>query len=286
MVHKFIKDYDVLILDFVGCGLSKGEYVTLGLDESKDIESIITHVINIYKYEEIYLWGRSMGAVSIIHLLYNLKDYKRNYKLNQSKIEQLQKTAKTKPSTATKNNLDALIEKNSKIRRRMSLQKYISAIVLDAPFTCAYKMISNIVKSQANTNSITTYMAMTYLKRSLRNNIGRDIISENKPEKLVKYIDVPAAFLLGEHDELVSVNDLMSMFNTYGSEFKRFRLMVDTDHPSSRNDEDLDAGLRFIAEKHKNILETKSQTRVSTTVYSSLNEFNDVPDKTKNNTNK
>lgn len=263
MVNRLLGLYDVITFDFVGCGLSKGEYVTLGLNESKDLEGIINHVYKNYEYEDIYLWGRSMGAVCILHMLFAMKMLKKEYRDNENKIDKYKKdkVKLLKPTKKLSTFVSDLSERNKKIKETLVVRGLIKGLVLDAPFTCAYKMISNIVKRQANTNSLTTYIAMQYLKRSLRSNVGRDIITENKPETLVKYIDVPAAFLLGEHDELIGVDDFMNMFNNYGAEYKRFRLMVDTDHAASRNDEDLDAGFRFIEDMHSMVIERKESLK-------------------------
>lgn len=48
------------------------EYVTLGLRESIDLDSLIEILITKEKYGKIYLWGRSMGSSTIIHYLYSL----------------------------------------------------------------------------------------------------------------------------------------------------------------------------------------------------------------------
>lgn len=252
MVSRFIQSFDALTFDFVGCGLSRGEHVTLGLNESVDLANIVKNMQVSYKYEEIYLWGRSMGAVSILHMLHKSKSFVKELRSNRLRIqkhrEALEKSLK--PDDALTQKISDIQLRNAVLEENIKISKAVKAVVLDAPFNCCHKMIGNIVKRQANTNGLTTYVAMQYLKRSLKSNIGRDIISENKPELLVKDIDVPAAFLIGEHDELVSVEDFMSMFNNYGSEHKRFRLMVDTDHAAMRDDEDLDAGFRFIMDRH------------------------------------
>ncbi|EGR31913.1 hypothetical protein IMG5_099930 [Ichthyophthirius multifiliis] len=50
--------------DFTGCGQSEGEYVTLGINESEDLECIIYYLKKNEKIQNIILWGRSMGAVT------------------------------------------------------------------------------------------------------------------------------------------------------------------------------------------------------------------------------
>lgn len=62
----------VFTFDFSGCGLSGGEYVTLGYFEKEDVEVVIRYLRNTLKIDKIGLWGRSMGAVA--SLLYAEKD--------------------------------------------------------------------------------------------------------------------------------------------------------------------------------------------------------------------
>lgn len=44
--------------DFSGSGLSEGEYVTLGYNESSDLECVIDHLYESGKISNIGLWGR------------------------------------------------------------------------------------------------------------------------------------------------------------------------------------------------------------------------------------
>jgi pimeloyl-ACP methyl ester carboxylesterase len=57
---------ELACLDFSGCGLSEGEYVTLGMKESSDLKALLDHMIKTYGTREIVLWGRSMGAVTAL----------------------------------------------------------------------------------------------------------------------------------------------------------------------------------------------------------------------------
>jgi len=62
----------VLAFDFSGSGASDGEFISLGVNESNDIEDIIAHLRREKLTLRIILWGRSMGASSI--LLYASRD--------------------------------------------------------------------------------------------------------------------------------------------------------------------------------------------------------------------
>lgn len=54
------------LFDFAGSGNSNGNNVTLGVSESGDLNAVICHLKESYKMDKVGLWGRSMGAVSII----------------------------------------------------------------------------------------------------------------------------------------------------------------------------------------------------------------------------
>ena len=56
----------VFTFDFSGCGLSEGEYISLGYYERDDVEAIINYLRQSDEISTIALWGRSMGAVTAL----------------------------------------------------------------------------------------------------------------------------------------------------------------------------------------------------------------------------
>lgn len=44
--------------DFSGSGLSEGEYITLGINESHDLECVVNYLVSLGKVSNIALWGR------------------------------------------------------------------------------------------------------------------------------------------------------------------------------------------------------------------------------------
>ena len=65
MLKEILKrDINYFVFDFPGCGLSEGEYISLGYHESKDLKIIIDFVEKIPGVGKIGLWGRSMGAAT------------------------------------------------------------------------------------------------------------------------------------------------------------------------------------------------------------------------------
>jgi alpha-beta hydrolase superfamily lysophospholipase len=58
--------------DFAGCGISEGEYISLGWYEREDLGLIVDYLRKNRRASTIGLWGRSMGAVT--SLLYGDRD--------------------------------------------------------------------------------------------------------------------------------------------------------------------------------------------------------------------
>ena len=55
---------NIVMFDFAGCGLSEGEYISLGWYEKDDVRLIIDFVEKLPGVSSIGLWGRSMGAAT------------------------------------------------------------------------------------------------------------------------------------------------------------------------------------------------------------------------------
>jgi len=67
LVDSFLlEDISMLSLDFSGCGMSDGEYVTLGIRERHDLEAALDYLKAHEKVSKIALYGRSMGAATAL----------------------------------------------------------------------------------------------------------------------------------------------------------------------------------------------------------------------------
>jgi fermentation-respiration switch protein FrsA (DUF1100 family) len=53
-------------MDFAGCGVSEGEFISLGYYEQIDAKLVIQHVKSWKPITEFGLWGRSMGAATTL----------------------------------------------------------------------------------------------------------------------------------------------------------------------------------------------------------------------------
>jgi len=62
----FASGANVFSFDFAGCGMSPGDYISLGWHEKDDVASILAHLRGTGHVTSIALWGRSMGSVSAV----------------------------------------------------------------------------------------------------------------------------------------------------------------------------------------------------------------------------
>lgn len=58
--------FDVVAFDFMGCGISEGQFITLGYLEKENVRAVIEHVNHFHGKRKFMIWGRSMGAVTAI----------------------------------------------------------------------------------------------------------------------------------------------------------------------------------------------------------------------------
>ena len=73
MTEELLKrDINLFLIDFPGCGLSGGDYISLGFHEKDDVKIIIDFIETIPGVGNIGIWGRSMGAATT--MLYAHKD--------------------------------------------------------------------------------------------------------------------------------------------------------------------------------------------------------------------
>jgi hypothetical protein len=56
----------LVAFDFAGCGVSDGDYVTLGMRERDQVEAVLLHIRAWAPSSKICVWGRSMGAAAAL----------------------------------------------------------------------------------------------------------------------------------------------------------------------------------------------------------------------------
>lgn len=59
-------NYNLCLLDARGCGQSGGQFTTLGIKESSDVYDMIKELQRQFGCKRMILYGRSMGAASVI----------------------------------------------------------------------------------------------------------------------------------------------------------------------------------------------------------------------------
>ena len=52
------RDINIFVFDFAGCGLSEGEYISLGWHEKEDLKIIVDFVDRLPGVSKIGLWGK------------------------------------------------------------------------------------------------------------------------------------------------------------------------------------------------------------------------------------
>lgn len=68
LFEALIARYSFVIFDYTGYGYSDSDHCTLGLKEKDDLEAVINYSKTVYGFQRVYVWGRSMGAVTALLL--------------------------------------------------------------------------------------------------------------------------------------------------------------------------------------------------------------------------
>ena len=99
LLHQVSGKYLLCLFDFRGCGNTSDEFVTLGLRETIDLRYALDVIHKILNPKEVYLWGRSMGAATIIHFISDNEEQKAQ--LNDSNFKNKSKISKKAISEKT-----------------------------------------------------------------------------------------------------------------------------------------------------------------------------------------
>jgi len=86
------RDINLFVIDFAGCGLSEGEYISLGWHEKDDVKIVVDFVEKLPGVSKIGVWGRSMGAATA--LMYNHSDDRISAACYDSPFSEFTKLAK------------------------------------------------------------------------------------------------------------------------------------------------------------------------------------------------
>jgi hypothetical protein len=64
--HLIPRNISLCTFDFGACGMSEGEYISLGVHEVEDVAAVIEYLTRVREFTHFGLWGRSMGAVTTL----------------------------------------------------------------------------------------------------------------------------------------------------------------------------------------------------------------------------
>lgn len=73
LVEAICPHFNLMVFDYTGYGYSDNDHCTLGLKEMDDLECVVEHARHYFKFNIIFVWGRSMGAVTATLLAHRSK---------------------------------------------------------------------------------------------------------------------------------------------------------------------------------------------------------------------
>ena len=308
LLSHVVSKFTLCLFDFRGCGNTTDEFVTLGLREKIDLEIVLNAIDEAIKPKRIYLWGRSMGAVSIIHFLtefLNKKSKQNKIKINLHNLDNTNtkkiqtqsdpftlidnKMEKNKEEFNKKDTNPSNIEKkhvksnenniicvsnndecevdiksanlkhkemplliidskpqeniNTKLEK---IDKKIGGLIFDSPFTNSHKMIKDLMTKSMKISSFVSKIVLAVAGKSIKNHVKYDVLGQNKPIDIIKFIKFPALFMIGENDAMVDSIEFQKMFDLCEADHKSLRFLQDTDHSDFRKATDIDFAINFL----------------------------------------
>lgn len=137
--HLIAYSIAVCTFDFAGCGLSDGDFITLGYNERDDVDCIVTYLQRTYpNFKNIILWGKSMGAATA--LMYG---------------ERLASTTKS------------------------SSYGRVCAIVADSPYSCMDDLAHQLASQYAMVPGFMVPKGVEYFRSRIKEKTGADLTELN-----------------------------------------------------------------------------------------------------------
>lgn len=193
----------VAAFDFGGCGLSEGEYVSLGLLEAEDCAAVMGELRRRHGVGPVVLWGRSMGAVTA--LLYSLTMCGQPRSSSSSTAEDDEGAGGWRR------------RRRKRYGRHHHHHRGINStpadplpagLILDSPFSSFKQLAKDLTtRGMVRVPRIAVAAVMGLLRRSVRHRANFDLY-DVKPLCYADRAgeaqhDVPALFLVAEQDELI-----------------------------------------------------------------------------------
>jgi alpha/beta superfamily hydrolase len=142
--------FDLALFDFPGCGNSKGEYITYGITEKYDVDSVLRKLEAEAEYKEFYLWGRSMGAAVVIQYAdlflrdkQTVNDSGKKQKKGKKDKKKKQKNGFRKESKEIPEKIQRQLENAEDSNRviQKSWKDKVKYLIIDSSFTNLFEML-------------------------------------------------------------------------------------------------------------------------------------------------
>lgn len=242
-------EVSLCLYDSRGCGNSGDGYNTFGKHESIDLLYMLYYCAIIDGFTEFILWGRSIGTCAIIQLLSKLK-------LQEMKRINLRLTPEIKDwlnefeSISLREQLALFQELNNIIHTDEFEMKCIGAI-LDAPVKSVSASVENFVSKRFISLDFISKIASGMTQKWIKDKTKIDIY-KGQNFTLAKKLTTTAVFLCSKRDEMIIFDDLMELYNGYGSTSGhaviKNVLEIDVTHKQHRQIKDMTDALNTILE--------------------------------------
>ena len=132
--------FDLALFDFPGCGNSKGKYITYGLTEKYDVDSILRKLEAEVGYKEFYLWGRSMGAAGVIQYAELFLSSKTKNKSKKKGKKRNSKNKRDSQKLMIEQEINGNLQKSNRVLQR-SWKDKVKYLIIDSSFTNLFQML-------------------------------------------------------------------------------------------------------------------------------------------------
>lgn len=230
--------YDLCIFDSRSCGASDGETITFGKYEKIDLLFIIFFMIDKGGYDNVILWGRSIGGCAILQLLHEICGNKANPTSVGSNRQKSKIESEVITNQFIQYNLRYYQKKNKdKVIKRNSFKINIKGVVLDSPIRSFKKALVNFVKRKVINIGFLSKMVSKYAKDYILKKNGVDI-ELNQNGEIIKEINPNLFLFFSKDDDFITKEDELKLKNAFAYAFEERNLLktkkLDITHRAKR----------------------------------------------------
>lgn len=110
----------------------------------------------------------------------------------------------------------------------------VNLMVLDSPFDKIETVITRVARQNSSMPDIVLSGVIHMIRNTIRKEVGIDVYKVN-PVEVAHRVTVPACFLVGAKDELISMDSLMNLYNKYAGE-KKLVVISEAGHADCRSE--------------------------------------------------